>query len=110
MKITLFSKKKHTKEGKEFNVFVGTLNRKDGTNQYMTVKYSGDDKRLDFDGRKCPYIIEFNKEDANITKKTRTLTDKETGETKSITNYTLWLKNYKESSEKFIDHSLDEFE
>ena len=105
MKITVFSRKAKTHDGRAFNVFVSSLTKNDGSNQYVTVRYSGKDKNKNFDSAKCPYIIEFNKEDANLA--TRTFTDKKTGETRK--NFTLWIKDYTESPETYVDHSLDDF-
>ena len=105
MKITVFSRKAKTNDGRAFNVFVSSLKKNDGTSQYVTVRYSGKDKNKNFDPAKCPYIIEFNKEDANLS--SRTFTDKKTGETRK--NHTLWIKDYTESSEHYVDHSLDDF-
>lgn len=103
MKITLFKKERTTKEGRKFNLFVGNLKKKDGTEQYVTVKTSG--QAIPFNADKCPYIIEMNKEDCNM--QTKQWTDKN-GEVRE--DKTLWVKAYKESTEKYVDHSLDEFE
>lgn len=104
MKTTVFAKKIKTKDGKTFFNFVTTLEKKDGTKQYMKVMYSGKDKNKAFESDMCPLVIEFNRDDANIS--TETYKSNE-GEEKK--RYTLWLKDYKESDEKFIDHSLDDF-
>lgn len=102
MKITLFAKTAHTKEGKSFIRFIGRLTNKEGKEISMTVRTSG--KIPQFDEAKCPYIIEFDKQDANL--QPHQYTDKDGNER---TSYTLWLKAYKESSEKYVDHSLDDF-
>lgn len=105
MKITVFSRRAKTNDGRTFSVFVSSLNKNDGTSQYVTVRYSGKDKNKDFDPAKCPYIIEFKKEDANLSSKS--FEDKKTGEKRK--NFTLWIKDYTVSEEKFVDHSLDDF-
>lgn len=105
MKITVFSRKAKTNDGRTFNVFVSSLNKNDGTSQYVTVRYSGKDKNKEFDSAKCPYIIEFKKEDANLS--SNSFEDKKTGEKRK--NFTLWIKDYTVSEEKFVDHSLDDF-
>lgn len=105
MKVTIFSKKVKTNDGRSFNVFVSSLPKKDGTSQYVTVKYSGQDKNKEFDSNKCPFIIEVDKSDAHMSSKS--FTDKTTGEIRK--NYTLWIKDYKESDEVYVDHSLDDF-
>ena len=105
MKITVFSRKAKTNDGRVFNVFVSSLNKNDGTSQYVTVRYSGKDKNKEFDSTKCPYIIEFKKEDANLSSKS--FEDKKTGEKRK--NFTLWIKDYNISDEVYVDHSLDDF-
>lgn len=105
MKITVFSRKSKTHDGRTFNVFVSSLTKNDGTSQYVTVRYSGKDKNKEFDSARCPFIIEFKKEDANLSGKS--YEDKKTGEKRK--NYTLWIKDYKESDEVYVDHSLDDF-
>ena len=105
MKITVFSRKAKTNDGRTFNVFVSSLTKNDGTSQYVTVRYSGKDKNKEFDSAKCPYIIEFNKADANLA--SNSYEDKKTGEKRK--NFTLWIKDYKESDEAYVDHSLDDF-
>ena len=105
MKITVFSRKSKTHDGRTFNVFVSSLTKNDGTSQYVTVRYSGKDKNKEFDSAKCPFIIEFNKEDANLS--CTPFEDKKTGEQRK--NFTLWIKDYTVSEEKFVDHSLDDF-
>lgn len=104
MKTTIFAKRVKSHDGKSFVVFVTQLERKDGSKQYMRIMYSGKDRNKAFDTDICPLVIEFNREDANVS--TRTYTDNSGEEHKS---YTLWLKDYKVSDEKFVDHSLDDF-
>ena len=104
MKTTIFAKRVKTHDGKTFVTIVTNLERKDGSRQYMRVMYSGKDKNKSFDSDACPLVIEFNREDANAS--TETYTDRAGEERKS---YTLWLKDYKVSDEKFVDHSLDDF-
>lgn len=104
MKTTIFAKRVKSHDGKSFVVFVTQLERKDGSRQYMRVMYSGKDRSKVFDTGICPLVIEFNREDANVS--AETYTDKSGEERKS---YTLWVKDYKVSDEKFVDHSLDDF-
>ena len=104
MKTTIFAKRVKSHDGKSFVVFVTHLERKDGSKQYMRVMYSGKDRNKAFDTDLCPLVIEFNREDANVS--TEKYTDKSGEERKS---YTLWVKDYKVSDEKFVDHSLDDF-
>lgn len=105
MKVTLFRKQGTTKDGRKFNIFVTTLNRKDGTKQYATVKYSGGDETKQFNPNKCPYIINVDKKHANIG--ITHWTDRN-GEVRE--DYTLWVKDYTVSDEEYVDHSLDDFD
>ena len=104
MKAKIFAKRIKAHDGKSFTIFVTNLERKDGTQQYMKVMYTGKDKNKSFDSDTCPLVIEFKREDGNIS--TTYYSDKNGEERKS---YTLWLKDYKISDEKFVDHSLDDF-
>ena len=104
MKTTIFAKRVKSHDGKSFVTFVTQLERKDGSKQYMRVMYSGKDRNKAFDTDVCPLVIEFDREDANVS--AQTYTDKSGEERKS---YTLWLKDYRASAEKFVDHSLDDF-
>ena len=104
MKTTIFAKRVKSHDGKSFVVFVTQLERKDGSRQYMRVMYSGKDRTKVFDTDSCPRVLEFNRDDANVS--AETYTDKSGEERKS---YTLWVKDYKVSDEKFVDHSLDDF-
>lgn len=103
MKITLFAKTAHSRDGKAFIRYIGKLTNKEGKEVTMTVRPTGDIPQ--FVQSKCPYIIEFDKKDANLQSKK--YTDKDGNER---TSYTLWVKKYKESDEKFVDHSLDDFD
>lgn len=104
MKTTIFAKKIKAQDGKSFTIFVTNLERKDGTQQYMKVMYTGKDKNKGFDSDACPMVIEFDSQSANISK--TAYTDKN-GEDRL--SYTLWLKDYRKLNEQYIDHSLDDF-
>lgn len=104
MKITLFRKVRTTKEGKKFDSFITKLAKKDGTEITASVKFSGDSRDA-FDASLCPYIIIVDKQDANLSK--RETKNEDTGEEHIF--YTLWVKKYTVSDEKFVDHSLDDF-
>lgn len=104
MKTTVFAKRIRTKEGKSFTEFVTSLERKDGTRQYMRVMYSGKDRNKEFNADECPMIIEFDRSSANVSTKTYV---SKTGEERK--NYTLWIKNYNKMNETYVDHTLDDF-
>lgn len=104
MIITIFSKKKKTREGKEFTAYIGKLHKKDGSELTTSVKFRedcGSPKAAD-----CPCNIEFDKKDGNLA--VTTYTDPETGLDKE--SYTLWIQSWKPSAVVYEDHSLDDFE
>ena len=71
MKTTVFAKKVKTNDGKSFFIFVTSLEKKDGSKQYMNVMYSGDDKNKKFDScmkRAFPEKYGFRKEKINQMK------------------------------------------
>lgn len=103
MKVTVFAKKRKTEEGRAFTSYVAKLEKKDGSELSAGVKFReecGAPK-----AESCPMIIEIPKEKANLSP--RNYTDPKTGEEK--TSYDLWVSEWKESAEKYVDHSLDEF-
>ena len=53
--------------------------------------------------------IEYEKEDANLSEKKEKYID-EVGEEKEVIRRRLWISKYTESEEKYVDHSLDDFE
>lgn len=104
MKITLFRKVRNTKEGKKFDSFITKLTKKDGSETTVSVRFLGDPRDA-FDASLCPYIIIVDKKDANLSK--RETMDENTGEMHTF--YTLWVKKYTVSDEKYVDHSLDDY-
>lgn len=100
MKVTVFKKIGKTHDGRTFDKFVANLEKKDGTKQYVNVRFKDCDVPKEF-----PIIIEVVRESANLSKR---VTTSEKGD--SYTNYTLWVTQYKESSEKYVDHSLDDYQ
>lgn len=103
MKLAVFAKKKQTKDGRPFTAYVGKLNKKDGSDLYVEIKF-----REECGAPKpemLPAYVEFDKAEGNLS--SRTYTDKEGNEGVS---YRLWLSGWRWSDEKYEDHSLDEFE
>lgn len=103
MKVTVFAKKKTSKEGKPFITYVGRLTKKDGDVISAQVRFReecGSPKADD-----CPMIIEFDKANANLSAETYTRED--TGE--EAVSYKLWIKAWKASAEVYRDDSLDDF-
>ena len=102
MEITIFAKKRQTKEGKSFYGYITTLKAKNGEEVTMGVRFReecGSPK-----GEKCPCNIIIEKKDVNISRKH--YADEETGEV--MESKTLWVTNWKPGSE-YVDHSTDEF-
>lgn len=103
MNITVFAKKKTTKEGKPFFTYIARLEKKDGSGSITAaVKFPEDIVKPKPD--ECPMNIIVEKTDMNLSSKNHT--DEESGEV--FTSYTLWVKKY-EKGEPYVDHSLDDF-
>ena len=102
MELTIFAKKKTTKEDKKFYIFLTTLKKKDGTEQHMTVKFKEDCPELK--ASQCPCNIIVEKKDANVSE--RAYTDNEGNDKKALT---LWIGKY-QVGEPYVDTSLDDYE
>lgn len=108
MKVTIFSQKKETKEGKKFYTYLASIKKKDGSEDKMEAKFREECGAPD--PKKCPLIIEVDKASgSNVSEKKVTYTD-EVGEEKEAIRRTFWIAAYTESDEKFVDTSLDEYE
>lgn len=101
MKVTVFQRTATTHEGKKFSAYCARLHRKDGSEQYVTVKFKQSVKVP----AEFPAIIEVPKEFANLSRTEYTMDDGNTAY-----RYTLWIESYNETGEKFVDHSLDDFD
>lgn len=105
MNLTIFAKKRTTKEGKTFYTYISTMTRKDGTELTASVKFR--DECGSPKPENCPVNIIVDKENANLS--TRTYTREDNGEL--ATSYTLWVSGWElDTINPFVDHSLDEFE
>ena len=107
MKLAIFAKKRHTKDGREFTSYVTKLRKRDGSEVSCGVKFReacGSPKAED-----CPCYIVVDKTNANLTIKTQEITT-EDGEIKDIESKTLWVSAWGYSDEVYRDTSLDEFE
>ena len=104
MEISLFAKKRITKEGKTFYQFLTTLEKKDGTTETVRVAFRNIDGNDIPKAESCPRNIGFDKEHANMA--TTKYTDNETGEIKE--RKTLWITKW-ESGSEYVDHSLDDY-
>lgn len=103
MQITVFAKKKSTKEGKIFYTYLTTLTKKDGTEEMIEVKFREDCGAPKAEN--CPMNVICDKADANISKKM--ITREDTGELYECK--TLWISAWSEG-DAYIDTSLDEYE
>ena len=107
MKALIFAQKKQTKEGKPFNTYLARLTKKDGEEIVVEAKFREECGNPKAD--KCPMYIEYDREDANLSEKKEKYID-EVGEEKEVVRRRLWISKYTESEEKYVDHSLDDFE
>lgn len=101
MNITIYAKKRTTKEGKKFYTYLTTLTRKDGVKISTAVKFA------DCDAPKveeCPCNIVVDKEKCNLA--TRDFIDRDGMPNVS---HTLWVKGYT-MGEPYVDRSMDDFE
>ena len=110
MEITLFAKKRTSKEGKVFYNFLSTLTRKDGDQILVTVKFR--DEAGTPKPESCPMNIIVDKKFCNLStrKFNREVVDQATGEvTQEIgESYTLWVTKWIPGA-AYVDHSMDDF-
>ena len=104
MEITIFAKRRTSKDGKTFFNYLTTLTKKDGTTQTMRVAFRDTGSNPSPKPESCPRNIEFDIKQANIA--TRTFADPNTGEQKI--SYTLWISEWKDGT-PYVDHSFDEY-
>lgn len=107
MKALIFAKKRKTSDGKEFFGYIATITDKNGEEQTIGAKFK--DECGNPKPEACPLYIEFDKDDANISTKKETKVD-EVGEESKVEYKTLWISKYIVSDEKYVDHSLDDYE
>lgn len=103
MELTLFAKKRTTREGKSFYTYLTKLTRKDGTEVTTAVKFRDNGMTLPRP-EDCPCNIIVEKKDANFS--TRTLVNDTTGE--MIQSNTLWVSAWTKGAE-YVDNSMDDF-
>lgn len=108
MKVLVFGKKRQTKDGKNFTSYVTKLTKKDGDEVSMSVKFREECGAPKLEETPC--YIELDKNNANIATKKIEVTDEESGEIREVESKTLWIQDWTMSNEKYVDHSLDDFE
>lgn len=101
MEITIFAKKRTTKEGKAFNTFLTTLTKSTGEEVKCAVKFAEGKEPKPID---CPLNIIVDKQNANLSTKRGTKEDGTSWESS-----TLWIKDYTKSETPWVDTSLDDF-
>ena len=100
MKITVFSKKITKHDGSKFTGYVTKLHKIDGSEIYCRVRFHEGCSAP----RECPAIIEVEKDKANLVRTHYKNDDKE------YVICTLWITDWNPTEEKYVDHSLDDFE
>ena len=103
LETVIFAKKRVTKEGKTFYVYLTRLEKKNGEIISANVKFA--DTANTPQPEDCPMNIILERGDCNMS--ARKYTRPDTGEI-VVTN-TLWVKRWKKSENAFEDHSMDEF-
>lgn len=102
MELTIFAKKRTTKEGKLFYTYLTQLIRiEDGEPVTVQAKFP---EGLAPKADDCPLNIIVDKEKANLAIKELETEDGE------ITSRTLWIKEYTISEYPYVDTSLDDYE
>lgn len=99
--ITIFAKKRRSKDGKKtFLSYLTTLTKKDGTTETVSVRFREDCG----DPKEFPCNVIVNKEDMNISR--RQYIREDTGEAAEAK--TLWITAWEPGSE-YVDHSMDDY-
>ena len=100
--ITIFAKKRTSTDGRSFYTYISRIPTKTGEEKVVSVAFTDDAGKPD--PSKCPMNIEFDKSDANMSKKKVVSEDGSEAEF-----FTLWLSKWNEGT-AYEDHSLDEFD
>lgn len=102
MFLTIFAKKRTSKDNKSFYTYLTQLKKKESDeNVTVQVKFPDDFKP---NPAECPMNIEVEKKNANLQEK-KVITD--SGE---IVSRTLWVKDYEVSENPYEDSSLDDYD
>lgn len=103
MEISIFAKRRRTKDGREFFAYLSSLRKKDGDTIPVSVKFNKEIQPPKPES--CPCNIIVDKENCNLSSKK--FFREETGEI--LETHTLWVNQYAAGSE-FVDHSMDDIE
>lgn len=102
MFLTIFAKKRTSKENKSFYTYLTQLKKKDSDESVtVQVKFLDEFKPNPLE---CPMNIEVEKKNANLQEK------KVTTDSGEIVSRTLWVKEYNVSENPYEDSSLDEYD
>lgn len=107
MRVTVFAKKRKTKDGRPFTGYIGVLTNKNGEEVNVGISFReecGSPK-----AEVCPCYIDVPKTSANLNRKTVEIPN-EDGEIVEVERRTLWVSEWTMAPEKYVDHSLDEFD
>ena len=102
MLLTIFAKKRNTKDGKPFATYLTTLTKKTGESIVAQVKFGAGCPQIN--SADCPMNIDVDKKECNYSEKKINA-----GEETKISR-TLWVKNYSVAEIPFEDRSMDDFE
>lgn len=103
MEITIFAKKRESKDGRKFISYLTTLTKKNGDKLTTAVKFREECGQPD--AKNCPMNIVCEKGDLNLSERNYVM--EETGEVR--VGYTLWVSKWKPGN-PYVDHSMDDFE
>lgn len=101
MELTVFAKKKTTRDGKPFTTYVSKLHRREGGDVYVEVRFKRD----------CPLppsfpcVIEVPRDYASMSERNVTREDGTV-----FTSRRLYVGAWNSTGKTYVDHSLDEFE
>lgn len=100
--ITLYAKKRNTKDGRVFYSYLTTLTKKDGTPCTCAVRFVT--PAVAPEASDCPMNIMIDKADCNMA--VEKYTNEKTGEVRD--SFRLWVRKYEQGS-PYVDHSMDDF-
>lgn len=103
MEITVYAKKRTTREGKTFYVYLSRLMKKDGTEVTAAVKFRDNGCGMPRP-EDCPCNIVVEKDNCNFT--TRTFVSETSSDL--IVSNTLWVSAWVKGSD-YVDTSMDDF-
>lgn len=101
MELTIFGKKRQTKEGRSFMSYLTTLTKKDGEQITVGVKFRESCGVPDH----LPIIIEVDKKACNLARNKYG----EANDGSPLYSNTLWITEWMDTCKEYVDHSMDDF-